>query len=95
MARKNSEGNFIIAAGGVGQYAVCPESWRLKMVERVKRQQGNNAINRSEGERLHSEWSKKVDAAAHLSQGLRFLLALLMTFVLMLLYYFIKQIFHV
>ncbi len=76
MAKKNREGKFIIAAGEVGQYAVCPEAWRLKVVERVTSEQSIASI---EGEKLHSKWSSNLDNAAHLGQGIRFLLALVAT----------------
>lgn len=76
MARKNSNGQNIIAAGEVGQFTVCPESWRLRMIEKMNNE-GSSEL--SEGERLHFLWSKNIDRAAHLGQGLRFLIALIVT----------------
>ncbi len=84
MAKKNREGKFIIAAGEVGQYAVCPEAWRLKVVERVTSEQSESSIT---GEKLHSKWSTNIDSAAHLSQGIRFLIALLVTTIVIVIMY--------
>lgn len=84
MPRANKDGKFIISAGEVGQYAVCPEAWRLKMIEKVMAEQSELS---AEGQRLHDEWSKRVDDAAHLGQGLRFLAALLVSTILIILLY--------
>lgn len=84
MARKNRAGKFVIAAGEVGQYAVCPEAWRLKVVEQVSAFQSDSSV---EGERLHSQWSHNIDNAAHLGQGLRFLLALVVTTIVIVVMY--------
>ena len=35
--------------------------------------------SREFGQIMHSKWSSELDAAAHLSEGLRFLVALLIT----------------
>ena len=81
MARRNSStGKFVVSAGEVGQFVYCPESWRLR------HQSTNQDImtrderrSREFGQIMHSKWSSELDAAAHLSEGLRFLVALLIT----------------
>ena len=65
MARRTDSGKYIISAGEVGAYTVCPESWRLKYVERIKTQKTERAIK---GSNLHKEWAAQVDQSFHLSQ---------------------------
>lgn len=84
MAKRNREGKFVIAAGEVGQYTVCPEAWRLKVVQRVIAEQSEASI---EGEKLHTKWSKNLDSAVHLGQGIRFLLALVITILVIVILY--------
>lgn len=84
MARQNKDGKFVISAGEVGQFAVCPESWRLRMVEKVDEE---STKRMSDGERLHYLWSKNIDRAAHLGQGLRFLIALIVTTIVIVIAY--------
>lgn len=66
MARRNRDGLFIIAAGEVGSYTVCPESWRLANIEKVK---AKALLTQSEGKRLHKSWAKTYDEAHLLSRN--------------------------
>ncbi len=63
MAKKSAYGRYIISAGEVGAYTVCPEAWRLKMVENVK---GSYSELSTEGMRLHQEWAKTCSEALSL-----------------------------
>lgn len=78
MPYKNSYGKWIIPAGEVGQYAICPESWRLKMIRRVERALPEE---QAQGEVKHEEWSSEVDKAFHLRQGLQLIIAFAVTMI--------------
>ena len=55
MPRKSEYGKYIFSAGEVGEYVVCPEAWRLKMVERVNSAQRKDS---KLGEELHQRWAE-------------------------------------
>lgn len=74
MARKNEYGKFIISAGEVGQFTVCPEAWRLKMVEQIKTER---KAEMERGDELHKEWARKSEHAVELVAGLRMIIALI------------------
>ncbi len=76
MARKNIDGRFILSAGEIGAYTVCPEAWRLKALERAKSIHAESVVA---GNKLHAEWAKKFDDASYLSHRIRFVIALLVT----------------
>ena len=80
MARKNEFGKFIIASGEVGQYSVCPEAWRLKVVERIAR---NNEAPPSiqTGNTLHESLARELDSSAYLLHGLRVAIALVIAMI--------------
>lgn len=84
MPYKNSYGKWILPAGEVGQFAVCPESWRLKMVERVNRL---HTREKEKGEIKHDEWSEEVDHAFHLRQGLQVIFAFVVIMICIVLMY--------
>lgn len=84
MAKKSSSGKFIISAGEVGSYTVCPEAWRLKALEGVER---FTASSVAKGNELHRQWAKNYDEAAYLSRGLRLVLVMLLLATLI---YFVK-----
>lgn len=75
MARKNEDGRFILSAGEIGAYTVCPEAWRLKTIDKV---QSIHASSVHEGHQLHREWVTKFEEAAYLRHRIRVVLALLM-----------------
>ena len=54
MTRPNKDGKMIISASEVGTYTVCPESWRLRNLEKAKTAK---TISASQGKVLHEEWS--------------------------------------
>ena len=73
MPRKNEYGKFIIPAGEVGSYTLCPESWRLSAVEKKIAKKEKSAKT---GEKLHKTWAKTFEEAADLTLHLRVLLYL-------------------
>lgn len=76
MAKQNSDGKYIISAGEVGSYAVCPEAWRLKTIVGVERSRRDSV---EVGHRLHSEWARNFDEALYLGKSVKlvvFLIAL-------------------
>lgn len=84
MAKKSESGKFIISAGEIGSYTVCPEAWRLKVLEGVERSASSSVIKGSE---LHREWAKNYDEAAYLSRGLRIVLLMLVAAIVI---YFVR-----
>ena len=68
MARKNEYGKFIISAGEVGSYTVCPEAWRLQSVVQAK---SAHEKKMREGTRLHKEWGKRHEDAMRLAYHAR------------------------
>lgn len=75
MARKTPYGKFIISAGEVGAYTVCPEAWRLRTIERVSHPA---AANVEAGEQLHRQWAKSLDEALFLSRSTRAIILMLL-----------------
>lgn len=74
MPRKNRDGKFIISAGEIGAYTVCPEAWRLQMLEGVV---GADRENSVQGQKLHKEWAEKYGEALFLSKGVKIIMLLL------------------
>ena len=84
MARKNAYGKYIISAGEIASYTVCPDAWRLSVqhkavpihVEAVE-----------QGNRLHEEWAKNLHEAMYFTRSVKLILLLI---VLTLLFFFIR-----
>jgi len=74
MARKNKDGRIILSAGEIGAYTVCPEAWRLKVVERAKSIHAESVVT---GQALHEAWANKIDDAAYLHNRVRFVALLI------------------
>ena len=83
MARKNRDGRIILSAGEVGAYTVCPEAWRLKVLEKIK---GPVALSVVAGQELHHEWANKFDESAYLFHRIRFVILLLIAATLLAIY---------
>jgi hypothetical protein len=82
MARRRNTGKFTISAGEVGQFVYCQESWRLRHHTKSKESiSQREQSDRRSGSDLHTTWSSNLDQAAHLGEGLRFLVALVITMV--------------
>jgi type IV secretory pathway component VirB8 len=76
MARKDHRtGKFIISAGEVGSYTVCPESWRLQYVEKVNSDKSELSI---EGDKLHEDWAARYEKAHNLAWQAKLTILLLM-----------------
>ncbi len=74
MARPNPEGGYIIAAGEVGAFSVCPQAWYLSSVkgEAVREQTVESAL----GQALHRDWSKFFEESLTLGTWIRYLAVL-------------------
>lgn len=79
MARQTEYGKFIISAGEVGAYTVCPEAWRLANMERVPAvtSEGDHQHRVKKGNELHKEWAQNVDEAVYLTRHVRLVILLL------------------
>jgi len=75
MARKSPSGRYILAAGEIGAFTVCPESWRLKYVERART---IRATTVDEGKLRHREWARDFEEASFLAHRVRLVIFLLM-----------------
>jgi len=73
MASKTENGRFIIAAGEVGAFSVCPMAWKLKWIDKAKGVSEGNSTGL--GQQLHSDWSRAFDEAFELLRSVRYLLA--------------------
>lgn len=77
MATVGPEGQHIIAAGEVGAFSVCPQSWKLKWVDKAEPQESlGGAIL---GQELHRDWSRMFDESLLLGQWIRYLAVLTCT----------------
>ncbi len=74
MTRPNKDGKLIISASEVGTYVVCPESWRLRNLERAKTAK---TITASKGVDLHDEWSNEYNELLTFQRFIRILAMLL------------------
>jgi CRISPR-associated protein Cas4 len=79
VARVNPEGGFIIAAGEVSAFSVCPKAWYLVWHAKGKRREGS--ANSALGQRLHSDWSRFFEDSIRLLKWIRYL-AVLVCFML-------------
>jgi hypothetical protein len=74
MARKNRDGSYIISASEVGTFTVCPESWRLKVINRTPVEA---TPRKDHGEKLHQQWAAKIDETLYLIKQIKNVLLLL------------------
>lgn len=79
MARKNAHGNYVLSAGEIGSYTVCPEAWRLRMVQRVT---SLAFESKKRGADLHRTWAKSYEDSVYLTRGVRLVVALVLLVVL-------------
>lgn len=75
MATKQPNGGFIIAAGEVGAFSVCQESWRLQWVEKSSRL--NRKSESALGKELHANWSALFDESLLFGRWSRYIAVLL------------------
>jgi CRISPR-associated protein Cas4 len=74
VARVNPAGGYIIAAGEVSAFSVCPKAWHLLWHGVGKRDSGNP--NSLLGQRLHSDWSRFFEESLRLGTWIRYLAVL-------------------
>lgn len=77
--RKSTFGKPIFSAGEIGEYTVCPEAWRLKIVDRVKPEDRGDS---KKGSNLHQAWAKDCDEAFYFAWVAKFIVLLFMTAVI-------------
>lgn len=75
MARKNAYGKYILSAGEIGAYTVCPEAWRLNQLDEVEAEVSPRA---KAGNRLHQEWAEGYEEAAYLNRHFRLIILLIL-----------------
>ena len=63
----------MLSAGEIGAYTVCPEAWRLRMVERVKVERTASA---ERGEEMHSRWAADVGEMVFLRRAILLVIGL-------------------
>jgi hypothetical protein len=74
MARQNQHGRYIISAGEIASFVVCPEAWRLKMIEK------RTAINMASvkaGDHLHKQWAADLGEAVYFTRSTKIILMLI------------------
>lgn len=82
MIKKTPYGKYIISAGEVGIYTVCPYSWQLKSV--LKKNPDSDDIKlRNDGMQNHSKWGKKAEDIHILIKKKSLVIKLLITFFLL------------
>ena len=74
MAKKTKNGGFIINAGEIGGYTVCPEAWRLWAMANVTPIETSRT---HQGRELHREWASNYSEVLQLSRYTKHLLLLL------------------
>lgn len=72
MARKYND-RFIISAGEIGIYTVCPESWKLRVIEG---RSGEKCESIQLGSELHNEWAHDHEEAIFFDKGIRLIVLL-------------------
>ena len=73
MAIRVPNGKHVLSAGEIGAFTVCPEAWRLRMVEKVD---AIHAEAIAQGNKLHQEWARKFDESVFLLRGAKLIIAL-------------------
>ncbi len=84
MIKKTSYGKYIISAGEVGIYTVCPYSWKLKSI--LKKEIENvtpYTTQRQDGKKGHSKWGEKTENIHILTKKKSLVIKLFITIILM------------
>ena len=74
MARQNEYGKYILSAGEIGAYTVCPEAWQLSNTNKKKQR---HEKSEEAGQRLHDEWAHTLNEAVFLKRTVKQLALLL------------------
>ena len=80
MPRQNEQGKYILAAGEIAHFIVCPEAWRLSALEKTATLKDPS---HHEGRKLHKAWASDYEESIHLSRSIRLLVEVLLLVVLM------------
>lgn len=80
MAKKTEYGKFILSAGEIGAYTVCPEAWRLSTIEKVDTLRSENVVL---GIDMHKRWAKSYDEALYFAREAKLLILLVAVAVLL------------
>ncbi len=81
MPHPDKNPDFILSAGEIGAYTVCPEAWRLRRLH-PPRQKSAAA---KEGLQRHEEWSRNLEEALYLAKSSRIISMLLLLAIVILL----------
>jgi hypothetical protein len=73
MARKTEYGKYILSAGEIGAYTVCPEAWRLSAIEKVDTLKDKSVVL---GIDMHKRWAKTYDEAVYFAREVKLLVLL-------------------
>ncbi|RMG41449.1 MAG: hypothetical protein D6719_08505 [Candidatus Dadabacteria bacterium] len=72
MATKTEYGKYILSAGEIGAYTVCPEAWRLRTVEKARANDNSESIEH--GNRMHQEWVREFDQLIEMRRALKLII---------------------
>ena len=75
MARKTSYGKFILSAGEIGSFTVCPEAWRLRVLEKKRRITDTGEVV---GIKLHDDWARGHEEVIFLTKGVRIVIFMIL-----------------
>lgn len=90
-SKQNSEftEKYIIPAGQVGTFIVCPEAWRYEAIEfkntKTKSAKVRNSLKSQQGRELHLAWAEKFDRYFFLLKGAKYILRLIILALIVLL----------
>ena len=59
MPSKLPDGSFIIAAGEIAEFTVCPRSWTLR--QKISKEQTAPDLKSADGKTSHASWAAKAD----------------------------------
>ncbi len=80
MPRKNANGKYVISAGDVASYTVCPRAWALEQQGAVK----DIGSASKEGLKLQKEWQRSFSDAVFFTRSINLILALIILVVFIL-----------
>lgn len=76
MPQLSPNGKYILSAGEIASYTVCPEAWRLVSVVKIRPVGAKESEEL--GQELHQEWAALYDQSVFLKRGARLILILTM-----------------
>lgn len=79
MPRKNKDGKYILSAGEISTFVLCPESWRLSKVENKRVLITENS---KKGTLDHKKWEKDLDLAKKFTWASRVIVLLIVIIII-------------